>query len=147
MPFISAVILLPLITIVALLSSSLIGIIISYIQQKPEPNKSTFDIVASHLAWTSFCIGWHGYIALCFSLILIPAPLWLVTILEIIVYVGFIYHSAVWTVVNLVVYGFLMHFGVISQVTDTQMKRFSIGTCIAITILSMIESKYTVINP
>ena len=127
MPLMSAVILLPVITIVALLSSSLIGIIISYIQQKPEPNKSTFDIVASHLAWTSFCIGWHGYFALCFSLILIPAPLWLVTVLEIIVYVGFIYHSAVWTVVNLVVYGFLMHFGEISKVLSGQGGKFEMA--------------------
>ena len=82
-------------------------------------------------------LGWYGYVALCLSLIIIPAPSWLVILLEIIIYIGFIYHTAVWTVANIVVYGFIMYFSEISQVTDTQMRKFCIGISIFVTFATI----------
>ena len=53
----SAIIMIPTITIVALVTLYLIGTIIFYIGQKPVANQSSFDIVALHLAWTTLHIG------------------------------------------------------------------------------------------
>ena len=53
----SAIIMIPTITIVALMTLYLIGTIIFYIGQKPVANQSSFDIVALHLAWTTLHIG------------------------------------------------------------------------------------------
>ena len=53
----SAIIMIPTITIVALVTIYLIGTIIFYIEQKPVANQSSFDIVALHLAWTTLHIG------------------------------------------------------------------------------------------
>ena len=53
----SAIIMIPTITIVALVTLYLIGTIIFYIEQKPVANQSSFDIVALHLAWTTLHIG------------------------------------------------------------------------------------------
>ena len=53
----SAIIMIPTITIVALVTLYLIGTIIFYIKQKPVANQSSFDIVALHLAWTTLHIG------------------------------------------------------------------------------------------
>ena len=53
----SAIIMIPTITIVALVTIYLIGTIIFYIEQNPVANQSSFDIVALHLAWTTLHIG------------------------------------------------------------------------------------------
>ena len=53
----SAIIMIPTITIVAFVTLYLIGTIIFYIKQKPVANQSSFDIVALHLAWTTLHIG------------------------------------------------------------------------------------------
>ena len=50
----SAIILIPLYAIVNSISAYLILTIISYVKQKPEQNKSTFDIASIHLAWDVF---------------------------------------------------------------------------------------------
>ena len=49
-----AIILIPLFTIVFAICGFLFSTIISYIRQKPEPNKSTFDIASLNLAWYRF---------------------------------------------------------------------------------------------
>ena len=82
-------------------------------------------------------LGWYGYVALCLCLIIISAPSWLVIVLELLIYIGFIYHTAVWTVANIVVYGFLMYFSEISQVTDTQMRKFCIGISTFVTLTTI----------
>ena len=49
-----AFILIPLITILFVVCGFLVSTVISYIRQKPEPNKSTFDIASLNLAWYRF---------------------------------------------------------------------------------------------
>ena len=53
------------------------------------------------------------------------------------IYIGFIYHTAVWTVANVVVYGFLMHFSDISQLTDSQMKQITVVISTLVTLITM----------
>ena len=49
-----AIILVPMFWITYVISAFLILTIISYIKQKPEAKKSTFDIATIHLAWYQF---------------------------------------------------------------------------------------------
>ena len=95
-----------------------------------------------HLGWSHICVGFFAYVTLCCSLILPTAPDWLVTILEISVYVGFSYSSMTWIVANVVAYGFIMHFDDMSLVTDTQMKLFCFGTCIISTIIQIALDRF-----
>ena len=129
---------LSVITVLAFITMGLIYGIICYIQQKPEVNQSTFDIVTLHFAKSSLFLGFVNWIVFCFSLVIVPAPIWLVTVLETSVYIAFIYHAAAWTIVNIVFYGFLMYFSDISEVTDSQMRQFCIGTTVISVAIAMI---------
>ena len=130
----AAIILIPLSTIICAIGMCQIMIIISYIKNKPEVNQSTFDIAALHLGWSHIIVGGFAYITLSISLVEPNAPNWLVTALEISVYVGFSYSSVTWIVANVVAYGFIMHFDDISLVTDSNMNYFCFGTSILSTI-------------
>ena len=57
--------------------------------------------------------------------------------MEIPTYIAFTYQTSAWTVANVVAYGFLMHFDHIIQVTDLSMKKFCIGTCITVALVSV----------
>jgi hypothetical protein len=133
-----ALILVPISTIICFIGICLIMIILSYIKHKPEVNQSTFDIAALHMGWAHICVRFFAYITLCCSLILLDAPNWLVSMFEIIVYIGFSYSSITWIVANLVAYGFMFHFDDISLVTDSQMKKFCFGTSIVSTYIQII---------